>query len=210
MAREGWPFVLGALLVTVIGVLLAQWHSGFWYILAAIGLIATCFMAYFFRDPTRTVPNEEGIVVSPGDGRVLSVTTHDDATSEIHIFLSVFDVHVNRAPIAGRVTATTYRPGKFVAAMKPEAGKQNERQDISMDGSLGRVDFAQIAGVLARRIVCRIHEGDELQIGDRIGMIRFGSRVEIVLPPGIEPTLEVGQMVRGGETIVGRRVGQNA
>jgi len=156
------------------------------------------------------VPSEEGIVVSPGDGRVLSVTKRDDNSSEIHIFLSVFNVHVNRAPIAGRVTATKYRPGRFIAAMEPEAGKENERQDITLVGSLGRVDFAQIAGVLARRIVCRIREGDELRIGDRIGMIRFGSRMEIVLPSGIEPALEVGQHVRGGETIIGRRMGTAA
>lgn len=204
MARDGWPFVIGGLFVTAIGAILGATGTGGWYILAAVGGIATLFIAFFFRDPSRTAPTGNHAIVAPADGRIVSVTTRSDGGVQIDTFLSVFNVHVNRAPTAGRVISTDYRRGRFFPAMKPEAGRQNERQDIVMRNDVGIIRFAQIAGVLARRIVCRVGEGDELQAGDRIGMIRFGSRMEVILPPGFDASVAVGEKVRAGETIIAR------
>ncbi|MBD3297755.1 MAG: phosphatidylserine decarboxylase [candidate division Zixibacteria bacterium] len=204
MARDGWPFVIGGLFVTAIGAFLGATGAGAWYILAAAGGVATFFFVFFFRDPARTAPTGNHAIVAPADGRIVSVTTRPDGGVQIDTFLSVFNVHVNRAPTAGRVISTDYRPGRFIAAMKPEAGRQNERQDIVMRNDVGIIRFAQIAGVLARRIVCRVGEGDELKVGDRIGMIRFGSRMEVILPPGFDAAVTVGEKVRAGETVIAR------
>ncbi|GAB4329727.1 MAG: phosphatidylserine decarboxylase family protein [Candidatus Zixiibacteriota bacterium] len=208
MARDGWPFVIGGLIATAIGWILGASMSPWWYVLAAVAGIATLFFAFFFRDPSRTAPDEPGIVVAPADGRIVSVVNHPDGGMQIDTFLSVFNVHVNRAPATGRVIGSDYRPGKFFAAMKPEAGHQNERQDIVLESDIGIIRFAQIAGVLARRIVCRVMTGDELTIGERFGMIRFGSRMNVVLPPGFDASVTVGEKVRAGETIIARHRGQ--
>jgi phosphatidylserine decarboxylase len=205
MARDGWMFVGPGLIVALIGGIAALrgWPPG--WIIAGVGLLLAMYMAFFFRDPARRAPDDESVVVAPADGRILSVTTRPDGSTQIDTFLSVFDVHVNRAPIAGRVVSCEYRPGKFFAAMRPEAGKHNERQDIALESALGPIEVAQIAGTLARRIVCRVRPGDEVKTGDRIGMIRFGSRMEVIVPPGIEPSVTIGQHVRAGETIIARR-----
>ncbi len=202
MARDGWPFVIGGMCIAAIGTILGATEAGGWYILAAVGAIATSFFVFFFRDPARTAPTANHAVLAPADGRIVSLTTRPDGGVQIDTFLSVFDVHVNRAPTNGRVISTDYRPGRFIAAMKPEAGRQNERQDIVMRNDVGIIRFAQIAGVLARRVVCRVGEGDELTAGDRIGMIRFGSRMEVILPPGFDAAVTVGEKVRAGETII--------
>jgi phosphatidylserine decarboxylase len=205
MARDGWMFVVPGLLIALIGGIIALrgWTPG--WIIAAVGLLLAMYMAYFFRDPVRRAPDDDTVVVAPADGRILSVTARSDGSTQIDTFLSVFDVHVNRAPIAGRVVTCEYRPGKFFPAMRPEAGAHNERQDIALDTALGPVQVAQIAGTLARRIVCLVKPGDELKTGDRIGMIRFGSRAEVIVPQGIEPSVAVGQHVRAGETVIARR-----
>ena len=206
MAREGWPFIMSGLIVAAIGAALgASVHPG-WYALAAVAGILTVFVAYFFRDPDRVAPDSDGAIVSVADGRIVSVIRRPDGRTQIDTFLSVFNVHVNRSPAAGRVVATEYRPGRFFPAMKPEAGRLNERQDIVLQTSAGELQFAQIAGVLARRIVCRVRAGDELKTGERVGMIRFGSRAEVVLPAGFDAAVALGDKVRAGETIIGQRV----
>jgi phosphatidylserine decarboxylase len=192
---------LGVVILTgIMG--LAGWVPG--YATAAVALVLTGYFAYFFRDPNRTAPSDDRAIVAAADGRILLVEMLPDGTTQIDTFLSVWDVHVNRAPLGGRVVSSKYKPGKFFAAMKPEAGKHNERQDIALETSWGTVRFAQIAGILARRVVCRVGPGDELKTGDRIGLIRFGSRMEVIVPPGITPTVTVGQRVRAGETIIAR------
>lgn len=187
-------------LAALLGVM--NWPLG--YPIAVVMLVLTGYFAFFFRDPRRTPPSDPEAVVAPADGRILLVEKLPDGRTQIDTFLSVWDVHVNRAPLSGRVLSSEYRPGEFFAAMKPEAGKQNERQDIALETSFGVVRFAQIAGILARRVVCRVREGDQLRIGDRIGLIRFGSRAEVIVPPGVTPVVSVGQRVRAGETIIAR------
>ncbi len=204
MERDGWLFV-GPGLGTVIlaGIMGANgWTSA--YLIGAAMVVITGYFTYFFRDPQRTAPSDKGAIVAPADGHILLVEPLPDGGTQIDTFLSVWDVHVNRAPLGGRVVSSQYRPGKFFAAMKPEAGKQNERQDITLETPFGTIRFAQIAGILARRVVCRVKPGDELSIGDRIGLIRFGSRMEVIVPPGVTPTVTVGQRVRAGETIIAR------
>jgi len=194
------PGLGAAIVAALLGV--RGWMPG--YIIAAVLFLLTGYFVYFFRDPQRTPPSDPRAIVAPADGHILLVESLPDGRTQIDTFLSVFDVHVNRAPIGGTVLSSEYRPGKFFAAMKPEAGKQNERQDIALETPLGVVRFAQIAGILARRVVCRVGSGDELNIGDRIGLIRFGSRAEVIVPPGVTPTVTVGQRVRAGETIIAR------
>ena len=204
MARDGWMFVgPGFGVVILAGITgIAGWVPG--YVIAAVALVLTGYFAYFFRDPNRTAPSDDGAIVAAADGRIVLVEALPDDRTQIDTFLSVWDVHVNRAPLGGRVVSSEYKPGKFFAAMTPEAGKHNERQDIAIETPLGPVRFAQIAGILARRVVCCVGPGDELKIGDRIGLIRFGSRMEVIVPPGITPTVTVGQRVRAGETIIAR------
>lgn len=204
VARDGWMFVGPGLGVVILAGVIgkAGWMPA--YIIGAVMVVLTGYFAYFFRDPKRTAPSDEGAIVAPADGRILLVESLPDGRTQIDTFLSVWDVHVNRAPLGGRVVSSQYRPGKFFAAMKPEAGKHNERQDIALETPLGTIRFAQIAGILARRVVCHVKAGDDLRIGDRIGLIRFGSRAEVVVPPGVTPTVTVGQRVRAGETIIAR------
>lgn len=205
MAREGWLFVGPGLAVAGISVTAAAagWEPG-WFVFIPV-LLLTSFLAFFFRDPGRDTPGDASIVVAPADGRVLDVAARPDGTTQIDTFLSIMNVHVNRAPIGGRVVSSEYRPGKFFAAMRPEAAANNERQDVVLESPLGTVRFAQIAGTLARRVVCRLRPGDNVNAGDRIGMIRFGSRMQVIIPPGVEPTVVVGQRVRAGESIIARR-----
>ncbi len=204
MAREGWPFVIPALIVIVIGAiaLRAGWRGGLPVLL--LGVVAGAFFVFFFRDPERNVPTDPNVVVAPADGTVLSVVSTPDGGSQIDIFLSVFNVHVNRAPVGGRVKSKEYHPGKFLVASQPDAGGLNERQDVTIESNMGVVRYAQISGILARRIVCTVHEGDSLTTGQRVGMIRFGSRMQVMMPKGVTPTAQVGDKVKAGETIVAR------
>ena len=204
MARDGWLFLGPGLAIAVLAILAGVSGWGFGYVIAAAAFVISGYLVYFFRDPERTTPNDDRAVVAPADGRILIVSTLPDGGTQIDTFLSVWNVHVNRAPAGGRVISSEYRPGKFFAAMRPEAATQNERQDVTLESPLGTVRFAQIAGILARRVVCRVAPGDEVKAGDRIGLIRFGSRMEVIVPPGVVPTVTVGQMVRAGETIIAR------
>src|SRR5829696_2682668 len=210
MVKDGYPWVLVPLAAGLAAGLL---YLLFWPALPllalALGLLLlTAFMAYFFRDPQRTVPAEAGLVVSPADGKVTRVEklSEDEAgwPTVVSIFLSPFDVHVNRAPIAGEVVDVTYTKGRFIAATSDNASIVNEQNALTFKGERVTVFCKQIAGVLARRIVCWKRPGDRLELGERFGLIKFGSRTDLVLPHGVEVLVKVGERVRGGVTIIGR------
>jgi phosphatidylserine decarboxylase len=200
IAREGWPFVAipGAI---ALGLALVGRRR-----LALPFAAAAAASAGFFRDPDRAIPAVVNGVLAPADGRVMSVEDAVDPfvgpSVRVAIFLSPLDVHVNRAPIAGVVADTAYTPGRFVAAWDP-AAEANERCAVRLQGEHARVTVVQIAGVVARRIVCRVGAGDKLAAGERFGMIRFGSRTDCYMPRTTEITVRVGESVRGGQTVIG-------
>lgn len=205
LAREGWLFLLPPLLAGLL-FLAMGWRFFGW---AALG--AAAFIAYFFRDPERAIPQAARCVVSPADGRVVEIRTTDDrcpelggATQVVSIFLSLWDVHVNRAPCAGRAQRVEYTPGRFLAAFRAEASQANERNTIVVDVAGTPIAVTQIAGMLARRIVCWVHPGDNLERGQRIGLIRFGSRTEVTLPASATLLVEKGAKVKGGSTVLAR------
>jgi phosphatidylserine decarboxylase len=201
VAAEGWPFILppaaAACIMAAMG-----WVGA----AAGFAVLALAFLA-FFRDPDRTAPDLPGAVLAPADGRVMVITEALDPwvgpAVRVSIFLSPLDVHVNRAPVGGLVKNVEYVAGRFLAAYRPEASDQNERCAVSLDGDRARVTVTQISGVLARRIVCRVRPGDTLRAGQRYGLIRFGSRTDLVLPRGTELRVRVGERVRGGESVMG-------
>jgi phosphatidylserine decarboxylase len=170
-----------------------------------LGAVALCCLG-FFRDPDRTAPAVPGAVLAPADGRVMRVVEIDDPwvgrAVRLSIFLSPLDVHVNRSPVAALVEGVQYAAGRFLAAYRDEASELNERCTLSLQGESARVGVKQIAGVVARRIVCRARPGDTLQAGERYGLIRFGSRTDLVVPEGTEIRVKAGDKVRGGETIM--------
>jgi phosphatidylserine decarboxylase len=196
LAPEGLVFVLPLAGLTVLGVLLGWWG------LAGVGACLTAFVVFFFRDPERVVPQTSGAIVSPADGRVMEIVAVEAQTHRVSIFLSILDVHINRAPYGGTVSKVAYTPGKFLAAYRREASLVNEANSVSIQNHDREFIVKQIAGVIARRIVCRVHPGDVLEKGQRYGLIRFGSRVDLVLPQEAEVVVQVGDFVRGGETIL--------
>ena len=201
--KAGFPFIAGALVpaAALAGARRYGWAGGF----AALG----AFFAYFFRDPERQIPTGEGLVVSPADGRVVIAGPSDGRWSppgdwqQITIFLSPMDVHMNRTPVSGRITRIEYKPGKFLPAYKEDAS-QNELNEIRIDHNGEPVVVRQIVGILARRIVCRIDEGQTLQRGERIGLMKFGSRMDVFLPKRAQLLVQVGQTVVAGETVLAR------
>lgn len=203
--KEGYPFIIIAVVITLL--LLAIAEPMGW-----IAVVLTAFCIYFFRNPERVVPDREGLLVSPADGvvqkieKVLPPSEIDLGTEKltrISIFLNVFDVHVNRVPIGGKVTQLHYHPGKFFNAELDKASDENERQLVVVTTENDKeVAFVQIAGLVARRIVCDLVEGQEVQTGERFGLIRFGSRMDIYLPKGVNPLVVVGQRAVGGETLL--------
>jgi len=210
MVKDGYPWVLVPLAAGLAtGLLyLLLWPALPLLALALVLLLLAAFMAYFFRDPQRAVPSESGLVVSPADGKVTRIEklAGDSAESPtvVSIFLSPFDVHVNRAPIAGEVIDVTYTKGRFIAATSDNASLLNEQNALTIKGERLTVVCKQIAGVLARRIVCWKRPGDRLELGERFGLIKFGSRTDLVLPLGVEVLVKVGERVSGGVTIIGR------
>lgn len=180
---------------------------GVWSV-AILFLLLSAFMAYFFRDPERKIPEDPAIVVSPADGRVTRVerVNPNDPQSPtlISIFLSPFDVHINRSPISGEITDVTYTKGRFMIATRDEASLVNEQNSLTIRGERITVVCRQIAGVLARRIVCWKHAGERVALGERFGLIKFGSRTDLILPPTVEVLIKVGERVRGGMSVVGR------
>jgi phosphatidylserine decarboxylase len=179
---------------------------GAWRTAGVVAVPALAFLG-FFRDPERTPPAVTGAVLAPADGKVMGIAEVDDAWAgpavRISIFLSPLDVHVNRAPVAGLVRSVTYAAGQFRAAYKPEASDVNERCTVAIEGDAARIAVRQIAGVLARRIVCRARVGDKLGAGERYGLIRFGSRTDLFVPRATTVRVRVGDRVKGGESIMG-------
>jgi phosphatidylserine decarboxylase len=200
--RDGIPFVLIPLAAALLAAL-----TGYWYVAVPLLLLAL-FMAYFFRDPERAALLDEDLVVAPADGRVTRVAQviPDDPQSPqvVSIFLSVFDVHVNRAPITGEITDVSYTKGRFMIATREEASVVNEQNALTIKGERMTVVCKQIAGVLARRIVCWKRKGERVRLGERFGLIKFSSRTDLVLPAEVEIAVRVGDKVRGGVSIIGR------
>jgi len=203
IAPEGWPFVIVfALLAVATGVVLRPW-------MAVFPVLLMCFMLFFFRDPERVVPVDAGVFVSPADGEVVLVKkVYEDRHLKadaimISVFMSPFNVHVNRAPMDGVVLDVVHVPGKFMAAFKEEASLGNEHINMVMEGELGKILVRQVAGFLARRAVCRVKPGDQLKRGDKYGVIKFGSRLDIYLPVDTKISVAVNDRVTSGETILG-------
>ncbi|MDB5415015.1 MAG: phosphatidylserine decarboxylase family protein [Rubritepida sp.] len=202
----GRPFIYGGAAVALVGGLIfGAWL--FW-----LGAAFTAFCLYFFRDPKRVHPPVRDLVLAPADGKVVLVGPAIPPVElemgaaprwRVAIFLSVMDVHVNRSPVQGRISRISYRPGKFLDASVDKASEENERNALRFDLPDGRqLGCVQIAGLIARRIVCNVNEGDQLLAGERFGLIRFGSRTDVYLPEGVKPTVLVGQTMIGGETIL--------
>lgn len=209
--REGWGVALvpgGIGAAAFAAYLLTGWNPAIG--IASVAAVAAVYVLSFFRDPERTLPEDPGVAVSAADGVVIDagpvacgLPGGADAL-RIAVFMNVFNVHVNRAPVAGRVIAVHHRPGRKLAADKPRAALENEHAEIDMDTPGGPVRVRQIAGLVARRVVTRVAPGDSLDRGGRIGLIRFGSRVDVLLPAGCTPLVRIGDRVRAGETAIAR------
>lgn len=204
MDKAGWPFVLGAVIPGVVA-----WILGWPWVTSSFGALAL-FFAFFFRDPVRRVPQAPEAILSPADGRVmiagpveLNAAPPGD-WQQISIFLSPLNVHVNRVPVGGRVTRVVRTPGKFLPAYRGEAATENERNEIWIDHDGRTVVCRQVVGVVARRLVCRVAAGADVQAGDKYGLMKFGSRIDLFLPPSATITTAVGETVRGGETTLAR------
>jgi phosphatidylserine decarboxylase len=202
-AQEGYPFIGLFAVVTAVSLLLGP----LW--IALFPFVLTLFMAYFFRDPEREIPDGEGLIVAPADVKILVLQTVRESqyinneVLQISIFMSPLNVHVNRAPCDGIVEKVIHTPGKFLSAFKPEASVQNENIAMTMSTKYGTILVRQIAGFIARRAVCRVAPGEALRRGDRYGVIKFSSRVDIFLPPTTIPKVRLGERVTAGETILG-------
>lgn len=218
IAREGLPFIIMGLILTASFIIAAIRYdsigpvSNIWmFAMSVLMSVLTMFVIFFFRDPVRNVPDGIDIVVSPADGKVLSIEKLDnhpftgEGTVKISIFLSVFDVHINRIPVGGKVDFIRYHPGKFFVAFEDKASDENEQNEIGLVRSNGqKIVVTQIAGMIARRIVCRLKPNQEVATGERFGMIRFGSRTELFLPSGCEVMVEAGDHVTGGLTVLAK------
>lgn len=201
----GWPFIAAFAIGAVV---LAWWIEPLGY----LGAVLTAWCAYFFRNPDRVTPTRKGLVISPADGVVQSIVRAappaelemgNAPLTRVAVFMNVFNVHVNRAPVDGAITAVSYRPGKFLNASLDKASEDNERQSLKITTAEGKdIAFVQIAGLVARRILCWAKEGDQMKAGERFGLIRFGSRVDVFLPDGTEPLVAVGQIAVAGETVL--------
>lgn len=196
--------------ILLIGTISAGRLFGLWELLAAGGIVTILivFTLYFFRDPERETPSDKGIIVSPADGRIISVKEMSSPFSngrvtKVAIYLSLWNVHINRIPVSGKVTMVNYKPGRFYPAFEPKASERNEHTIVGIKGKAGLFYIKQIAGIVARRIVCRLRAGDEVSLGERFGMIKFGSRVELYLPLSIEIRVSEGDKVKAGESIIG-------
>jgi len=202
IVREGFPYILapalGALLLFVFG----------YWVIGIVLVLLTLSMAFFFRDPRRKPPSDPNIVVAPADGRVTRVRKvvpeEDGSPTLVSIFLSPLDVHVNRAPIAGLIRDISYVPGKFLMATNEMASAVNEQNALTIEGEKVTVVCKQIAGILARRVVCWKHKGDRVSLGERFGLIKFSSRTDVILPRQVEVLIQEGSRVQGGTTVIGR------
>lgn len=215
LATYGRDVILKVVLVVLV---LIAWAcitdaNIFRIILISLAVFLLAFTLYFFRDPERTVPSEAAhapnVIVSPGDGKVVQIIETEEhgffhgKVTQVSVFLSPLNVHVNRIPMTGTVRYFRYVKGEYLVAFHEKSSEKNERTEIGIENGGVKILFKQIAGFIARRIVCPIQEGDAVMIGERCGMIKFGSRVDVLFPPGSEIRVSLGEMVRGGETIIG-------
>lgn len=201
MVKEGYKFGLPPLIAGLLCLIPHWWWPG--GILIFLGL----FVFYFFRDPQRTIPADPTAVVSPADGHVVEIVNElleGQSGHRISIFLSIWDVHIQRAPVAGRVASVVYRPGKFYAALRKAASEKNEQNIITLQAPAGTLVFKQIAGAIARRVLCWKRVDEQVALGERVGMIRFGSRVDVWLPEAAEVLVRRGQRVSGGASILAK------
>jgi len=202
MAKEGIPFITVFLVPGLVFLALG------WWITAGFCLILAAFMAFFFRDPVRDCPSDDRIVVSPADGRVVAAARVDeridDSPTQISIFLSPLDVHINRSPIAGEIVDVVYKPGAFHIASRDIASVENEQNVVTVRGEKLTIVFRQIAGVIARRIVLWKKKGDRVAMGERVGMMKFSSRMDVILPAEVEVLVHKGDRVIGGVSVLGR------
>jgi phosphatidylserine decarboxylase len=200
MVRDGYIYGLSLLVVAVV----LAWFTGTWEWAIAPVLLALFFL-WFFRDPERVIPSGEGLIVSPGDGLVtetVAINTPEGQRRRISIFLSVFDVHVNRSPISGVISRVHYQKGLYLNAMNPASAERNEQNAVTVRGQGIEITFKQIAGLLARRIVFNYHEGETVERGQRVGLIKFGSRVDVVIPQEAVLRVKVGERVKGGLSVL--------
>src|SRR5713226_9220761 len=205
MVKEGYSFGVPLLLLGGVSFLLQ------WYVATAVLVFLAAFIFSFFRDPERVIPVEPGTVVSPADGRVVVVTEEENEGrpgKRVSIFLAIWNVHVNRAPAAGTITKMDYRPGKFLAAMRERASVENEQNVFTLSTDGGEMVFKQIAGLLARRVVSWKKVGEKVARGERIGLVRFGSRVDLWVPKEAEVLVKLGQNVKGGASVLARWPGK--
>jgi phosphatidylserine decarboxylase len=201
MVKEGYYFGVPPLALGGVS------FSLHWYVAAAVLVLFAAFVFSFFRDPDRIIPMEPGAVVSPGDGRVVVVTDEENAGrpgKRVSIFLAVWNVHVNRSPAAGTITKMEYRPGKFLAAMRERASVENEQNVFTLSTESGEMVFKQIAGLIARRVVSWKKQGEKVARGERIGLVRFGSRVDVWVPKEAEILVKLGENVKGGSSVLAR------
>jgi phosphatidylserine decarboxylase len=200
MVRDGYIYGLSLLVVAAV----LAWFTGTWEWAIAPVLLALFFL-WFFRDPERVIPSGEGLIVSPGDGLVtetVAINTPEGQRQRISIFLSVFDVHVNRSPISGVISRVHYQKGLYLNAMNPASAERNEQNAVTVRGQGIEITFKQIAGLLARRIVFNYHEGETVERGQRVGLIKFGSRVDVVIPQEAVLRVKVGKRVKGGLSVL--------
>jgi len=204
VASAGYPFIFASVFTTAVFALLGL------TVLSLIGLVTTFFICYFFRDPDRVIPNDDGAVVSPADGKIISAGLVDNprffegSCIKVSIFMSIFNVHVNRVPHEGRVAKIHYYPGKFFSANLDKASSENEHNAVFLETKDGKqLCTVQIAGLVARRIICNIQKGDSVARGQRFGLICFGSRLDVYLPPEINLKVSVGDKVKAGTSVLG-------
>ncbi len=206
IAREGYPFIIFFAALTIVSFFVLVW-------ITPVAFFLMLFMVYFFRDPERIIPQKKDIFVSPADGKIILIEkVREDRYLKVEsimvsIFMSPLDVHVNRAPCDGRVKSVVYSPGSFLSAFKPEAAVRNENIAMVLDTVYGEILVRQVAGFLARRAVCKVKAGDSLKRGERFGIIKFSSRVDLYLPVNTSIMVRSGQKVRAGETIIGEVTG---
>src|SRR4030066_1136554 len=203
IAPDGYPLIIIFALITILVYVFGKpW-------IAVLSLAFTLFMVLFFRDPDRTIPEDNGVFVSPAEGKVILIKDVDEKdylkaeSKEISIFMSIFNVHVNRAPFEGNVSLIKHSPGKFLVAHKDAASIENENTVMVLEGKDGKILIRQVAGLIARRIVCKVKAGDVLKRGERYGMIKFGSRLDVYLPKDAEIKVKLGDKVKAGETVLG-------
>ena len=207
VAKEGFPFLILSALIT----LFLGWMG--WKGLMVFGILLTLFIAFFFRNPKRKIPDLQNVILSPADGRIIHVGECEEdrflkkKVLKISIFMSIFNVHINRAPASGKVLQRSYHPGRFLVASVEKSSLLNEQNALLLETEdRVKILLIQIAGFVARRIVCYAKAGDTLKKGEIFGLIRFGSRVDLYLPTGIKPIIRLGQHVKGGESIIGYRI----